>query len=102
MTRRSLRDVPATVACEQRRIVLGEHRAYRHGCLGCVLGLGGRRVLRADLLAVVAAVDAIAKGDTMLARKVAGLLEEPGEAVPRVDHSGSDDRARRATADAPP
>ena len=56
---------------------------------------------RADRLAVVAPVDAIADRCPPSSVHHAGLLDDPRQAAARIDHARSDDRARRAGVDAP-
>ena len=65
---------------------------------------GGRHrcppVGRAHLLALVAPVDPIAERDPMLDRERPLGLEQPGEAAPRIDHTGRGDRAGRTPVEA--
>ena len=57
-------------------------------------------IRRADLLALVASVEAVAQRDAMLDREVAARLQQPGQAPTSVDDPGSNDRTGRATVDA--
>ena len=56
---------------------------------------------RADLLTVVAAVDAGAERLPVGPRERPGRLDQPGQAAPGVDHAGCDDGRGRAAVDAP-
>ena len=55
---------------------------------------------RADLLALVAAVEAVAERDAELVGQLTLHLHVPGQAAPGVDHSRSDDRSGGAAVDA--
>ena len=55
---------------------------------------------RADLLAVVAAVDAVSQRLTVLASERPGLLDQPGQAAVGIHHARGDDGRRRAAVEA--
>ena len=103
-------EVPATVAIDQRLVIGFEQIEHVDPCLHRII----RRPIAqvdavtvaeadrrwADLLAVVAAVEAVTERFTELDRERARLLDEPGEASVGIDDAGGDDRPGRAAVEA--
>jgi hypothetical protein len=98
--------VPPAVAVEQRRVVGIEQIDEGYPGLDVVVLVDGAATLepnrrRADGLALIAAVDAVAERGAELAREHPRALEQPGQAPTGVDHARGDDGPGRAAVDAP-
>ena len=100
----AVRQVPASEALEQQVVGRFEQVEHIDPCLHGLLRVrevdavlvaesDGRR---ADLLAVVAAVQTVAECLPVLDRERAGTLDQPREALVGVDDAGRDDRTGRA------
>ena len=107
--------VPAAVPGEQRGVVSGRGARAAAPTPAPAAAVGGRlgratpgrhpvraQVRRADLLAVVTAVDPVGRAPRGARGERAGLLHQPGQAAVGVDDAGGDDGAGRAAVEAAP